>query len=133
MAQGSRPDRVGEQIRQELSQIIAQQVHDPGIGFLTLTRVKVTPDLQLARELYTVMGDDKQRTDTQKALERAMPYLRRQIGSRIRLRRVPELQFFYDEAIAHQDRIEQILLDLKKERDEREPHPDADPADDDKQ
>ena len=79
------------------------------------------------------MGDDKQRTDTQKALERAMPYLRRQIGSRIRLRRVPELQFFYDEAIAHQDRIEQILLDLKKERDEREPHPDADPADDDKQ
>ncbi len=133
MAQGSRPDRVGEQIRQELSQIIAQQVHDPGIGFLTLTRVKVTPDLQLARVLYTVMGDDKQRTDTQKALERAMPYLRRQIGSRIRLRRVPELQFFYDEAIAHQDRIEQILLDLKKERDEREPHPDADPADDDKQ
>jgi len=133
MAQGSRPDRVGEQIRQELSQIIAQQVHDPGIGFLTLTRVKVTPDLQLARVLYTVMGDDKQRTDTQKALERAMPYLRRQIGSRIRLRRVPELQFFYDEAIAHQDRIEQILLDLKKERDEREPHPDAYPADDDKQ
>jgi ribosome-binding factor A len=133
MAQGSRPDRVGEQIRQELSQIIAQQVHDPGIGFLTLTRVKVTPDLQLARVLYTVMGDDKQRKETQKALDRAMPYLRRQIGSRIRLRRVPELQFFYDEAIAHQDRIEQILLDLKKERDEREPQPDADPADDDKQ
>ncbi|MBM3750127.1 MAG: 30S ribosome-binding factor RbfA [Acidimicrobiia bacterium] len=121
MAQGSRPDRVGEHIRQELSQIIAQQVHDPGIGFLTLTRVKVTPDLQLARVLYTVMGDDKQRKDTQKALERAMPFLRRQIGSRVRLRRVPELQFFYDEAIAHQDRIEQILLDLKKERDEREP------------
>ena len=58
MAQGSRPDRVGEQIRQELSQIIAQQVHDPGVGFITLTRVKVTPDLQLARVLYTVMGDD---------------------------------------------------------------------------
>lgn len=116
MAQGARPDRVGEQIRQELSQILAQQVHDPGIGFLTLTRVKVTPDLQLARVLYTVIGDEKQRKETQKALERALPYLRRQIGSRVRLRRVPELQFFYDESIEHQDRIEQILLDLKKER-----------------
>lgn len=119
MAQGSRPDRVGEQIRQELSQLIAQQLHDPGIGFLTLTRVKVTADLQLARVRYTVLGDDRQRRETAKALERAIPFLRRQLGSRMRLRRVPDLQFFYDESIAHQDRIEQILLDLKKEREER--------------
>ena len=116
MAQGARPDRVGEQIRQELSLILSQRVHDPGIGFLTLTRVKVTPDLQLARVLYTVFGDEKQRKETQRALERALPYLRRQIGSRIRLRRVPELQFFYDESVVHQDRIEKILLDLKHER-----------------
>lgn len=120
MAQGSRPDRVGEQIRQELSQIIAQQVHDPGVGFITLTRVKVTPDLQLARVLYTVMGDEKQKKETVKALERAVPFLRRQIGSRVRLRRVPDLQFFYDESIEHQDRIEQILLDLKREREAQE-------------
>jgi ribosome-binding factor A len=125
MAQGSRPDRVGEQIRQELSQIIAQQVHDPGVGFITLTRVKVTPDLQLARVLYTVMGDDKQKKETVKALERAIPFLRRQIGSRVRLRRVPDLQFFYDESIEHQDRIEQILLDLKRERDAQEAEADA--------
>lgn len=125
MAQGSRPDRVGEQLRQELSQILSQQIHDPGIGFLTLSRVKVTPDLQLARVLYTVIGDDKQRKNTQQALERALPYLRRQIASRIRLRRVPELQFFYDHSIEHQDRIEQILIDLKRER---EAHPpDLDP------
>jgi ribosome-binding factor A len=116
MAQGSRPERVGEQIRQELSQILSQQVHDPGIGFLTLSRVKVTADLQLARVLYTVIGDEKQRKETQKALERAIPYLRRQIASRIRLRRVPELQFFYDQSVEHQDRIEQILIDLKRER-----------------
>ncbi|MBK9238952.1 MAG: 30S ribosome-binding factor RbfA [Acidobacteria bacterium] len=118
MAQGARADRVGEQIRQELSQILSQQAHDPGIGFLTLTRVKVTPDLQLARVLYTVFGDEKQKKETQKALERALPYLRRQIGSRLSLRRVPELQFFYDQAVEHQDRIEQILIDLKREREE---------------
>jgi ribosome-binding factor A len=116
MAQGSRPDRVGEQIRQELSQILTQQVHDPGMGFITLSRVKVTADLQLARVLYTVIGDEKQRKETQKALERALPYLRRQIASRVRLRRVPELQFFYDQAVEHQDRIEQILIELKRER-----------------
>lgn len=121
MAQGARPDRVGEQIRQELSQILSQQAHDPGLGFLTLTRVKVTADLQLARVLYTVIGDEKQRKETQKALERALPYLRRQIASRIRLRRVPDLQFFYDQSVEHQDRIEQILIDLQREREARAP------------
>lgn len=117
MAQGSRPDRVGEQIRQELSQIIGRQIQDPGLGFLTITRVKVTPDLQLARVNYTVLGDERQRAESQKVLERSIPLLRREIGSRIRLRRVPELQFFYDKSIEHQDRVEQILLELKKERD----------------
>ena len=112
---GNRPDRVGEAIRDELSQLIARDVHDPGIGFVTLTRVSVTPDLQLARVYYTSMGDEKAQRETAKALKRATPFLRRQIGSRIRLRRVPELTFFYDESIAHTDRIEQILQDLKAE------------------
>jgi ribosome-binding factor A len=112
---GNRPERVGDAIRDELSQLIAREVHDPGIGFITFTTVKVSPDLQLARAYYTMMGDEQARRDTAKALGRAMPFLRRQLGQRLRLRRVPELQFFYDESIAHQDRIEQILQDLKAE------------------
>jgi ribosome-binding factor A len=112
---GNRPERVGDAIRDELSQLIAREVHDPGIGFITFTTVKVSPDLQLARAYYTMMGDEKARRDTAKALGRATPFLRRQLGQRLRLRRVPELQFFYDESIAHQDRIEQILQDLKAE------------------
>jgi ribosome-binding factor A len=112
---GNRPERVGEAIRDELSLLIAREVHDPGIGFITFTRVKVSPDLQLARVYYTMMGDEKARQDTAKALGRAMPFLRRQLGQRLRLRRVPELQFFYDQSIAHQDRIEQILQELKAE------------------
>lgn len=111
----NRPDRVGEAIRDELSKLLAREVHDPGIGFITLTRVAVTPDLQLARVYYTSLGDEKAQKATAKALARAMPFLRRQIGARIRLRRVPELTFFYDESIAHTDRIEQILQDLKAE------------------
>jgi len=121
MAQGSRPERVGDQIREELSVLLARQVHDPGIGFLTITRVKVTPDLQQARVYYTTIGDDKARKDTAKALGRATPFLRRQIGSRVRLKNVPVLEFFYDESIERQDRIGKIMLDLQAERVEH-PH-----------
>jgi ribosome-binding factor A len=118
--QGHRPDRVGDQIRQELSEVLSRgEVHDPGIGFITLTRVKVTADLQLARVYYTTMGDQGARRDTAKALQRATPFLRRLVGERLRLRRVPELEFRFDESVAHQDRIEQILRDLHDEEAQR--------------
>jgi ribosome-binding factor A len=116
MPPGHRPDRVGEEIRHELSDLLSRgAVHDPGIGFITLTRVKVSPDLQIARVFYTSMGDDAARRETSQALERATPFLRRQIGGRLRLRRVPELEFRFDESIANQDRIEQILRELHEE------------------
>src|SRR3990172_386061 len=119
MGQGSRPDRVGEEIRQELATLLAREVHDPGIGFVTLTRVKVSPDLQLARVFYTALGDEGSHRETEKALIRATPFLRRQIGARIRLRRVPELRFEFDKSVETQDRIERILIDLQAERDAR--------------
>jgi ribosome-binding factor A len=116
LAQGYRPDRVGDQIRQELSEILSRgEVHDPGIGFITLTRVQVTPDLQLARVYYTSLGDPNARKETARALTRATGFFRRQIGSRLQLRRVPELEFRFDESIAHQDRIEQILRDIHEQ------------------
>ena len=120
MAQGHRPDRVGDQIRQELSELLSRgTVHDPGIGFITLTRVKVSPDLQLARVYYTTLGDDTARHQTAKALARATGFFRRRIGDRLQLRRVPELQFQFDESIAHQDRVEQILRELHEEEEQR--------------
>jgi ribosome-binding factor A len=115
----NRPDRVGEAIRHELSLLLAKDVHDPGLGFITLTKVTVSPDLQLARVYYTSMGDEKALRETEKALRRALPFLRRQIAQRVRLRRVPELEFFFDKSVAQQDRIEQILQELKAEADAR--------------
>ena len=113
MAQGYRPDRVGDQIRQELSEMLTRgDIHDPGIGFITLTRVAVSPDLQLARIYYTSLGDEKARKETSKALDRATPYMRRQIGGRLRLRRVPEFEFRFDRSVEDQDRIERIIRDL---------------------
>jgi ribosome-binding factor A len=111
-----RSTRVGEQIREDLTELIAREVHDPGIGFITITRVEVTPDLQQARVYYTTLGDAKARRESQRALERAAPFLKRHLGRRLHLRRVPDLQFFFDESIERQDRIERILQELQAER-----------------
>ena len=102
-------------------------VHDPGIGFITLTRVKVSPDLQLARVYYSSLGDPKALRETAKALERATPFFRRQVGQRLQLRRVPELEFRFDQSIGHQDRIEQILRDIHREDAQRTPEPPTSP------
>jgi ribosome-binding factor A len=123
MSQGSRPDRVADQIRGEIGQLLARDVHDPGIGFVTITRVQVTADLQQARVFYTALGDDRTRRQSARALERATPFLRRQIGRRLRLRRVPELTFVFDESIAGQDRIEQLLNELNASEPDRDRSP----------
>src|ERR671912_580271 len=121
MAQGSRPERIGDQIREELSILLARQVHDPGIGFLTITRVKVSPDLQQARVFYTTLGDDKARKDSARALQRATPFLKRHVGRRLQLKRVPELTWMFDESIEKTDRIERILQELSSESPEPSP------------
>lgn len=129
MAQGVRADRVAEQLRQLLAEALARDVHDPGIGFVTLTRAKVSPDLQQARIYYAVMGTDAQRRETQRALERAAPFLRRRIAQGMRLRRVPEIRFEFDRTVEHQDRVEQILQDLADERNARDPQDGGHPPD----
>ena len=129
MSQGSRPDRVADQIRGELAQLLAREVHDPGLGFVTLTRVQVSADIQLARVFYTVLGDDTARRNSARALDRASAFLRRQIGARLRLKRVPELKFQYDEAVAGQDRIEQLLNEIHAADRQRAGDPESDDSD----
>ena len=107
-----RTARLAEQIRAQASDILSRQVHDPGVGFITLTRVQVTADLQLARLYYTRMGDAAARRVTERALGRVTPFLRRQLGQRLQLRRVPELQFVFDQSIAHQARVEELLQEI---------------------
>lgn len=122
---GSRPARLGDQIREELASIIARELKDPGIGFLTLTAVKVSADLQVARVYYTALGDPRARRETARALDRATPFLRRQIAGRLRLRRAPELHFHYDESIARAERVEQLLRDIHAAAAESEADPRA--------
>ena len=115
MALSHRTERVAEQVREEVSQILSTEVADPGIGLVTVTRVKVTADLSMARIYWTLLGDQTERKKTQKALMRAAPYVRHLLSQRMSLRRSPEVVFTYDQSVAAQDRVEQILQELKQE------------------
>jgi len=77
---------------------------------------------------YTTLGDEKARRETSRALGRALPFLRRQVGQRLRLKRVPQLEFFFDESIERGDRIEQILHEISTERRETPGAPETPPA-----
>ena len=115
-----RIERISEQIREEVSQILSTEVADPGVGLVTVTRVKVTPDLSLARIYWTAMGDAVERKKTAKALARAAAYVRHLLSTRMTLRRSPEVQFLFDQSVAAQDRVEQILQELKQEAEQRQ-------------
>jgi ribosome-binding factor A len=129
VALSHRVERVAEQVREEVSQILSTEVADPGIGLVTVTRVKVTPDLSLARVYWTILGDDAERKKTQKALMRAAAYVRHLLSTRMSLRRSPEVTFTFDQAVADQNRVEEILFELKQQEAARETDaPDGTPS-----
>ncbi|MDG5788994.1 30S ribosome-binding factor RbfA [Evansella sp. AB-P1] len=110
-----RANRVGEQIKKELSDIIQRELKDPRIGFITITAVEVTGDLQQATAFITVYGDDEQRSKTLQGLDKAKGFIRSEIGKRVQLRKTPELSFKFDESIERGNRIEELLRNLNKE------------------
>src|SRR5207248_2585725 len=106
--QGRRVDRIGEQVRVELSEIIEREIQDPRIGLITVTTVKVSPDLHHARVLITVLGDATQRKKSLDGLRSAASFIRRSLSKRLHhLRRIPELSFDYDEDVEKTIRIEE--------------------------
>ncbi|AMX83998.1 ribosome-binding factor A [Geobacillus subterraneus] len=110
-----RATRVGEQMKKELSDIIGRKLKDPRIGFVTVTDVRVTGDLQQAKVYISVFGDDEQRENTLKALEKAKGFIRSEIGQRIRLRKTPEILFEIDETIEYGSRIERLIRQISDE------------------
>jgi ribosome-binding factor A len=115
-----RTQRVGEALREVLSELIQRNVKDPRIGFVTITAVRVTADLSKADVYYTVL-DPEQREDTQAGLDSASPYLRTEAGRQVRLKTLPALRFHLDDAPDHGARIDELLREV------RPPEPDIDP------
>ena len=115
MAQRTRMRRVAERLRTELSTLLARSARDPGLLGVTVTEVRMTPDLQLARVYYTLL-DDSDRSSAARGLRRARPYLRREIGQRLQLRQVPQIRFLYDDSAERQDRIARLFDEIERDR-----------------
>jgi ribosome-binding factor A len=104
-----RRERLGDQLRVELADLILQEVRDPRVGFVTVTEVRMSRDLQYARVYVSIFGDEEQTRESFAALERAGGFLRSQVGRRLKLRRVPELRFALDETLDNSARLDALL------------------------
>ena len=110
--------RLAGQIQEEVSEIIARKLRDPRVGFVTLTGVKVTPDLSYANIYVSVMGSAEDVTRTLKGLDQARSYIRSELGGRMRVKHVPEIRFFHDTSAERGARIDSLLRDLKESSNE---------------
>lgn len=115
-----RANRVGEQMKKELSDIIGRKIKDPRIGFVTVTDVQLTGDLQQAKVYISVLGDEEQRENTLKGLAKAKGFIRTEVGQRIRLRKTPEIIFEFDESVDYGNRIENLLHQIHQDNREKE-------------
>ncbi|HVF89601.1 MAG TPA: 30S ribosome-binding factor RbfA [Blastocatellia bacterium] len=120
---GRRPERLAEQIKEEVSLIVAGEVEDPRIGFVTVTDAKITPDLRHAKIYVSVMGTEEEVKESLKALNRASRFIRHQLGAVLRIRRVPELHFVFDATLRTAARIEELLSEEVEKAREREQRP----------
>ncbi len=104
--------RLGNVFVKEISAILATEIKDQNINFVTITAAEITSDLSYAKVYFTVLDDSKKET-TLKALNNASGFIRRALCNRIELRKMPEISFIYDESIAYGNKIEKIIDDLK--------------------
>lgn len=109
-----RIEKVQELIKQEVSQIILQELKDPRIGFVTVTQVDVTGDLRSAKIYVSLMGSDEQIEDCWNGLQNSLGYIRREIGRRVRLRCTPELSFQLDKSLDYSVHIQSLLKKINE-------------------
>jgi ribosome-binding factor A len=111
-----RTDRIDELLRQEIGEIFRRDVDDPRIGFATITDVETAPDLRHARMSVSVIGQPEERKATLAAMGRAMPFVRHELGKRLRLKRIPEFHLELDDTVERGTRVLQLLNELEEGR-----------------
>jgi ribosome-binding factor A len=109
----ARTDRIDQLLREEIGAILAKDVQDPRIGFVTVTEVDTAPDLSTARVWVSLIGQPEERKIAIRALEHAMPFVRHELGSRLRLRRIPELLLRTDDTAQRGTRVLALLAELE--------------------
>jgi len=115
---GTRPERVQEAIRQEISTIIQRELRDPRIGFLTITKVELTKDLRYAKIYFSVLGEKKDNALALKGLNSAKGYIKGVLFDNIKLRFSPEIVFIIDDTYERTKDVFDLLNKIKKETDD---------------
>ena len=110
-----RSDRVAALIKEEISQIILQELHDTKFGFITITKVRVSDDIRHAKIFFSVLGNDDEKNKVKETLDRLKGHIRGEIGHRIKIRFVPTIEFFYDDSAEYAEHIELLLNKIKQE------------------
>ena len=111
-----RSNQVAEELRKIVSMILLEDLNEPRMGFITITRIELTDDLRFARIFYSVLGDDAQKESTREALEDNSGFIRRLVVERINMKYAMELKFEVDKSIEHSFHIDELLKKIKKTR-----------------
>ena len=111
-----RTERIDQLLREEISRLLTEEVADPRVGFATITDVETTPDLRHARVWVSVIGQPAERTATIAALSRAMPFVRRELGRTLRIKRIPDLHVELDDTAERGTRVLHLLDELESGR-----------------
>jgi ribosome-binding factor A len=106
---GRRPERLAEEIREEVARMVATELKDPRLGFVTVIRVELAHDLGYAKVHVGVLGDEREREKSLAALRSAAGFVRRELGRRLRIHHTPEIDFRYDKGIEATDRVARLL------------------------
>ena len=117
MAKSYRKERINERIKELLGELILSRIKDPRIGLVSITSVKVAPDLSTAKVYFTVMGDEETRKETREGLKSAKSFLRKTIGRDLKIRQAPDLRFVYDDSLDRAMRIEEAIGRIRNESD----------------
>mgnify|MGYP001595157443 CR=1 FL=1 len=116
-----RHQKITQALKEEISSIIHEELNDPRLGFVTITRVELTPDIRHAKVFFSVLGQDQEYKKTKAALDSALGFIRRLIAQRIKLRLTPEIAFREDRSCEYSIRIQEVLNQIK-EQDESKKH-----------
>ncbi len=113
----SRPRRVAEQVKQEIASLLTDGLKDPRVGFVSVMEVRMSPDLHYANVYVSLLGDEREKKSSLIGLRQASGWFRKEIGSRIRLRHVPEIRFFEDDSLDRVYHLEEVIRELHEEED----------------
>ena len=114
--EGKRSEKVADLIQKEISQMLVKSIKDPRIGFVTITKVTVSEDCRFAKVYFSVAGSLAERESSVKGLESAKGYVRKELGSRIRLRYIPEIVFQFDLSIEYAIHMEELIHSIHQEK-----------------